>query len=110
MKQARRRTVPAPRGVSLVAWARLTRFQQQVYRAVCTIPKGQTRAYQWVAQMIGRPRAARAVGNVLNRNPFAPRVPCHRVVRTDGSLGGFAGGVDKKYRLLDAERRSRRSR
>lgn len=92
-----------PDGVSGEAWNRLTRFQQQVYRAICRIPKGQTRSYGWVARQIGKPAAARAVGNALNRNPFAPRVPCHRVVRSDGSLGGFAGGPEKKRRLLDAE-------
>jgi methylated-DNA-[protein]-cysteine S-methyltransferase len=56
-----------------------------------------------VARRIGRPGAARAVGNALGRNPFAPRVPCHRVVRANGSIGGFAGGPDKKRRLLRAE-------
>jgi O-6-methylguanine DNA methyltransferase len=86
----------------------LTPFQQAVYRAVCHIPKGQTRSYQWVARRIGRPRAVRAVGNALRRNPFAPLVPCHRVVRSDGSLGGFMRGVDAKRRLLDAERRQSR--
>jgi len=99
-----------PRGISHTVWAHLTPFQQQVYRAVCRIPKGQTRSYQWVARRIGRPRAVRAVGHALSRNPFAPLVPCHRVVRSDGSLGGFMHGVDAKRRLLDAERRgSRRS-
>ena len=96
----------SPPGVAPTRWAQLTRFQRQVYRVVCRIPKGQTRSYRWVAQQIGSPAAARAVGNALNRNPFAPRVPCHRVVRSDGSLGGFAGGPHKKRRLLDAERRT----
>ena len=100
------RALRPPRGMVRTEWARLSRFQQEVYRAVCTIPKGQTRSYQWVARAIRRPRAARAVGNALNRNPFSPRIPCHRVVRADGSLGGFAGGVDKKRRLLGAERRA----
>ena len=103
MKQ--RGVLPPPRGVSRILWVRLTQFQQEVYRAVYGIPKGQTRSYQWVARSIGRPTAARAVGNALNHNPFAPRVPCHRVVRADGSVGGFAGGVNKKRRLLEVERR-----
>ncbi len=84
-------------------WRRLTRFQQQVYHAICAIPKGQTRSYQWVARRIGRPRAARAVGTALHRNPFAPKVPCHRVVRADGSLGGYARGLRTKRTLLRRE-------
>ena len=83
---------------------KLTPFQQAVYAVVATIPKGQTRSYAWVARRIGRPKAVRAVGNALNRNPFAPRIPCHRVIRSDGSLGGFARGTAAKRRLLAAER------
>ena len=97
------KTSEPPLGVEPAAWNRLTPFQRLVYRAVCRIPKGQVRSYRWVARRIGRPRAARAVGNALNRNPFAPRVPCHRVVRADGSLGGFAGGPARKRRLLRRE-------
>ncbi len=85
------------------AWRRLTAFQRQVYRAICRIPRGQTRSYQWVAARIRRPRAARAVGTALHRNPFAPKVPCHRVVRADGSLGGYAHGPAKKRALLRQE-------
>ena len=97
------RHVTAPGGVNQRAWQRLTPFQRLVYRATARIPKGQVRSYAWVARRIGRPRAARAVGNALNRNPFTPLVPCHRVVRTDGSLGGYAGGPEKKRRLLRRE-------
>ena len=100
MKQ---RSMPPPHGVPREAWERFTRFEQQVYRAICRIPKGQTRSYQWVARQIGRPAAARAVGQALHHNPFAPTVPCHRVVRADGSLGGYAGGVDRKHTLLRRE-------
>ena len=100
----RRKALSAPQGLSSAAWARLSVFEQQVYRAVARIPRGQTRSYQWVAQRVGRPQAARAVGNALNKNPFAPRIPCHRVIRGDGSLGGFAGGPAKKRRLLARER------
>ncbi len=96
--------IASPQGVSPRAWATLTRFQQAVYRTVARIPKGQTRSYRWVAERIGQPGAARAVGQALNRNPFAPRVPCHRVICADGSLGGFALGPDAKRRLLNAER------
>ena len=96
----------SPRGISKVEWHRLTQFQQQVYRAVSTIPRGQTRSYQWVAQQIGRPRAVRAVGNALNANPWAPRIPCHRVIRSDGSLGGFAQGPAAKRKRLQQERKT----
>ena len=92
-----------PDGIPQAAWARLTPFKQAVYRAVSQIPKGRTRSYQWVARRIGRPRAVRAVGNALHGNPFAPLVPCHRVVRSDGSLGGFAQGLEAKRRLLASE-------
>jgi len=95
--------IAAPRGVSADAWRHLSRFAQQVYRATCRIPKGQTRSYQWVAARIGRPQAARAVGNALQRNPFAPTVPCHRVVKSDGSLGGYARGPARKRALLRRE-------
>ena len=94
---------PPPRGVPAAAWACLTDFQRRVYAAVCGIPPGETRSYQWVAERIGRPRAARAVGNALRRNPFAPKVPCHRVVRADGSLGGYSRGSSRKRALLRAE-------
>ena len=101
----RRRSIrlSPPRGVSRAAWNRLTLFQQHVYRAICRIPRVKTRSYQWVARRIGRPRAARAIGNALHRNPFAPRVPCHRVVRSDGTLGGYSNGIIRKRALLQAE-------
>ena len=90
-------------GVSPKVWACLTAFQQQVYRAIAAIPPGQVRSYGWVARRIGRPASARAVGSALRRNPFAPQVPCHRVVRADGTLGGYAGGLASKRRLLRQE-------
>ena len=92
-----------PRGVPPEAWGAWTEFQRKVYRAICRIPRGQTRSYQWVARRIGSPWAVRAVGTALRRNPFAPKVPCHRVVRSDGSLGGYAGGRAKKRVLLRRE-------
>lgn len=79
-----------------------TPFELKVYRAVKKIPKGEVRTYGWVARQIGRPGAARAVGNALNKNPFAPKVPCHRVVAKNG-LGGFARGVRAKVELLKSE-------
>ena len=80
-----------------------TQFEEHVYAVVRRIPKGQTRSYRWVAEQLGNPGLARAVGNALNRNPYAPRVPCHRVVKSDGSLGGFAKGPAAKAALLKRE-------
>lgn len=70
------------------------------------IPAGEVRTYGWVAARVGNPRAARAVGRALAANPFAPVVPCHRVVRADGKIGGYSalGGVREKIRLLKKER------
>ena len=82
---------------------RLSEFQLKVYRAVKRIPRGEIRSYQWVAGAIGQPGAYRAVGNALNKNPYPVIVPCHRVVKSDGSLGGFAKGIKAKIRLLKAE-------
>ena len=82
----------------------LTDFEIAVYGAVLEIPLGATRSYAWVAARIGRPGAARAVGNALNKNPCAPFVPCHRVIAADGSLGGYSGGTAKKKALLEKER------
>ena len=79
-----------------------TDFQKKVYQAVKTIPKGQVRTYGGVAQRIGNPRASRAVGNALNKNPWPIIVPCHRVVAQNG-LGGFAKGLKKKIELLKRE-------
>ena len=83
----------------------LTSFQWQVLAASAMIPCGETRTYQWIARQIGRPKAARAVGQALRINPYAPVVPCHRVIRTDGSLGGYQGkaGLARKKFLLKIE-------
>ncbi|MFA5039082.1 MAG: MGMT family protein [Candidatus Omnitrophota bacterium] len=83
---------------------KLTDFEKAVYAAVLTIPPGETRSYAWVARAIHRPKSCRAVGNALNKNPYAPFVPCHRVIASNGSLGGFNGGLHKKARLLERER------
>ena len=82
---------------------KLSDFEKSVYRATLKIPAGQTRTYKWVARAIGKPGACRAVGNALNKNPYAPVLPCHRVIRSDGSIGGFAGGASAKRRLLAGE-------
>lgn len=77
-----------------------TTFQRQVWQATRLIPCGETRSYAWVANQIGRPRAVRAVGQALGRNPLPVIVPCHRVVASDGKLGGFTGGLEMKRLLL----------
>jgi methylated-DNA-[protein]-cysteine S-methyltransferase len=79
-------------------------FQQQVWRAMRQIPAGQTWSYGQLAAKTGRASATRAVGTACARNLVAPFVPCHRVVRSDGSLGGYAYGLDVKRWLLDLER------
>lgn len=80
----------------------LTEFQERVYKAVKAIPKGKVASYSYIAQKIGSPGAARAVGNALNKNRFLD-VPCHRVVRQDGFIGGYAWGREEKIRLLEKE-------
>lgn len=94
--------------VDLSRWpvdlSQMTPFQRRVLEAARTIPAGQTRSYRQVAEMIGRPRAARAVGQALGANPAPLLVPCHRVVGSGGSLGGFGSGLDWKIRLLELER------
>ena len=80
-----------------------TAFQRRVWQALRTIPFGETRSYGWVAKRIGRPRAARAVGAACGANPIPIVIPCHRVVASDGSLGGYRGGLGWKKRLLKLE-------
>ena len=88
-------------GVAEIIMA-LTQFQKKVYAVVAKIPKGRTMTHREVAVAIGKPRAYRAVGNALNRNPFV-QVPCHRVVRSGGTPGGFARGTRAKIQLLKQE-------
>ena len=80
-----------------------TDFQQVVWNATRSIPYGEVRSYAWVAKRIGRPGACRAVGGALARNRFPIIVPCHRVVASDGTLGGFGGGLGLKKHLLSIE-------
>ncbi len=80
-----------------------TQFQRKVWRKVKEIPYGELRSYKWVARSIGSAHASRAVGNAVGRNPVAPIVPCHRVVCSDGSLGGYTSGIAIKKRLLNLE-------
>lgn len=80
-----------------------TDFQQQIWHALLGIPRGQTRSYRDLAQTIGRTQAVRAVGAAVGRNPLSIIVPCHRVLGSDGSLTGYAGGLDRKRALLGLE-------
>jgi len=82
-----------------------TPFQRKVWAALKTIPRGEVRTYTQIAVQIGHPTSARAVANACGKNPFAPDVPCHRVVRADGGLGGYSGegGIEQKRALLREE-------
>jgi methylated-DNA-[protein]-cysteine S-methyltransferase len=80
-----------------------TPFQRKVWTALLKIPYGETRTYSQIAKMVGRPSAQRAVGNAVGKNPLPVLIPCHRVVRSDGTLGGFSGGVGIKPLLLALE-------
>jgi len=90
--------------VKLPLDVRGTDFQLKVWRALASIPLGSTRTYSEVAAMIGEPRAVRAVANACGSNPVPLIVPCHRVVRKDGTLGGYRLGVSRKRALLETER------
>lgn len=78
-------------------------FNQKVWNACKRIPKGKVSTYGEIAKAIKNKDSSRAVGNALNKNPFAPIVPCHRVVQSNGSIGGFASGAGKKIKLLKKE-------
>jgi AraC family transcriptional regulator of adaptative response/methylated-DNA-[protein]-cysteine methyltransferase len=80
-----------------------TAFQEAVWRELRKIPVGETRSYAQIAAAIGQPKAVRAVGTANGDNHVAVLIPCHRVIRSDGSLGGYAGGLDRKRQLLAAE-------
>ena len=80
-----------------------TAFQRDVWKAARRIPYGETRSYAWLAQQIGKPSAARAVGQALGKNPLPIIIPCHRVLTSDGKLGGFSGGLKMKKYLLALE-------
>ena len=82
-----------------------TEFQIKVWAYLLKIPRGSVRTYSQVAKDIGKPLAIRAVANAIGKNPYAPKIPCHRVIRSDGSLGGYSGkgGVKTKRFLLKKE-------
>ncbi len=81
-----------------------TEFQQKVWKALIDIPYGQTRSYKDIANMIEQPNASRAVGMANNKNPFLIVIPCHRIVGSNGSLTGYAAGLDIKIQLLEIEK------
>ncbi|MBT7013406.1 MAG: MGMT family protein [Actinobacteria bacterium] len=82
-----------------------TDFQIAVWKELLKIPAGSTKTYKEIAVAIGKPKSSRAVANACAQNPYAPDVPCHRVVRSDGSLGGYSaeGGIERKRQLLEME-------
>jgi O-6-methylguanine DNA methyltransferase len=81
----------------------MTDFQQKIYDVVKTIPRGKTLSYKQVATLAGRPNAFRAVGNILNKN-YDPTIPCHRVIRSNGNIGGYNRGIDQKKHILTLEK------
>ena len=83
-----------------------TKFQLKVWKYLKTIPKGKVKTYKQVAIAIKNPKSARAVANACGKNPYAPKIPCHRVIRSDGGLGGYSGkgGIKTKLRLLRSEK------
>ena len=82
-----------------------TKFQLKVWAYLRKIPRGSIKTYSQVAKAIGKPSAIRAVANAIGKNPYAPKIPCHRVIRSDGSLGGYSGkgGIKTKRFLLKKE-------
>ena len=78
-------------------------FAEQVYKELKRVPRGKVTTYGDLAKRIGRPKAARAVGTALHKNPYAPQVPCHRVLKSDGGIGGFAEGIKVKIKILKSE-------
>lgn len=81
-----------------------TDFQQSIWRALQQVPKGKTSTYAEIAAAIGRPKAVRAVGTAIGANPIAYLIPCHRVIRSDGNIGGFRWGLECKKKMLEWEK------
>ncbi len=84
-----------------------TTFQKKVWRALCEIPYGETRSYKDIAIAVGNPKASRAIGMANNKNPITIAIPCHRVIGSNGSLVGYAGGVQTKIKLLEIEKNNK---
>ena len=83
-----------------------TKFQLKVWKYIIKIPKGSVKTYKQVAVGIKNPKSARAVANACAKNPYAPKIPCHRVIKSNGALGGYSGrgGIKQKLRLLRSEK------
>lgn len=86
-----------------IVFTKGTDFEKEIWLALKEIPYGETRTYKWLASKIGKPNASRAVGQALSRNPLPIILPCHRVIESDGSIGGYSSGTHIKRRLLDME-------
>jgi methylated-DNA-[protein]-cysteine S-methyltransferase len=86
-----------------IVFTKGTDFEREIWLTLKEIPYGETRTYKWLASKIGKPTASRAVGQALSRNPLPIILPCHRVIESDGSIGGYSSGVNIKRRLLDME-------
>ena len=89
--------------LTLLDWSQCSEMQQQVLRAEAGIPRGYVSTYKRIAEHVGIRQGARVVGNALARNPFPIVIPCHRAVKSDGSLGGYQGGIAMKRALLESE-------
>jgi len=81
----------------------MANFTEKVYKITALIPRGHVSTYQAIARALKNSHSSRAVGNALNKNPYAPKVPCHRVIRSNGQVGGFARGSAKKTDMLRKE-------
>ncbi|MFA5339896.1 MAG: MGMT family protein [Candidatus Omnitrophota bacterium] len=82
-----------------------TEFEVCVYKCIMKIPSGETRTYAWVAEKIGKPKATRAVAQALHRNPWPLFIPCHRVIESNGKIGGYAYGIELKRLFLSMEKK-----
>jgi methylated-DNA-[protein]-cysteine S-methyltransferase len=87
-----------------------TPFEQKVWETLREVPYAETRTYKWLSERIGKPRAFRAVGRALGKNPLPIIVPCHRIIESDGTLGGYSAGIEIKHRLLEIEYYTKLSR
>ncbi len=83
----------------------MTEFEKKVLKAAAKIPLGQLRSYKWVAQKAGRPKAYRAAANALRNNPYPIVIPCHRVIKSSGDIGGYSQGYSEKKKLIKLEKK-----
>lgn len=95
---------PRERLLDILRSKGFTSFEVSVYKLICSISWGETKSYKWVADKLNKPQSQRAVGQALKKNPFPFIIPCHRIIRQDGKIGGFSCGTPLKKRLLEAEK------